>query len=132
MDAQCGSDPDHAEKMHGLPDEYLADAMPVAKKIAMALGVENYNILQNNGRIAHQVDLISVSCLQSQQAMCRKSIMSTSTLFQSPVTRKVWSLAGPLSQWRRRSCRNYPRKSTVNCNTIIHRLEWCCSYLEME
>ncbi|TFK97701.1 HIT-like protein [Pterulicium gracile] len=43
-----------AVKMHELPDEYLADAMPIAKKIAIALGVENYNILQNNGRIAHQ------------------------------------------------------------------------------
>ena len=38
-----------------LPDEYLADAMPIAKKIALAQGAENYNILQNNGRIAHQV-----------------------------------------------------------------------------
>lgn len=28
--------------------------MPVAKKIAQALGAENYNILQNNGRLAHQ------------------------------------------------------------------------------
>ncbi|KAI5827083.1 HIT-like protein [Schizophyllum commune Tattone D] len=45
----------HAAKLHELPDEYLADAMPVAKKIAVALGAENYNILQNNGRIAHQV-----------------------------------------------------------------------------
>ncbi|KAJ1719432.1 Adenosine 5'-monophosphoramidase [Coemansia erecta] len=44
----------HAEKMHELPDEYLAEAMPVAKKIAAALGSENYNILQNNGRLAHQ------------------------------------------------------------------------------
>jgi hypothetical protein len=37
---------DHAEKLHQLPDEYLADAMPIAKKIAVAQGVENYNILQ--------------------------------------------------------------------------------------
>ncbi|KAJ2889498.1 Adenosine 5'-monophosphoramidase [Coemansia aciculifera] len=44
----------HAEKMHQLPDEFLADSMPVAKKIATALGVDNYNILQNNGRLAHQ------------------------------------------------------------------------------
>ncbi|KAI9476903.1 Adenosine 5'-monophosphoramidase [Coemansia sp. RSA 989] len=44
----------HAEKMHQLPDEFLADAMPVAKKIAAALGAENYNILQNNGKLAHQ------------------------------------------------------------------------------
>ena len=38
--------PDHAEKMHELPDEYLADALPIAKKIAIAQDVENYNILQ--------------------------------------------------------------------------------------
>jgi len=46
----------HSEKMHELPDEYLADAMPVAKKIVQALQTDdlNYNILQNNGRIAHQ------------------------------------------------------------------------------
>jgi diadenosine tetraphosphate (Ap4A) HIT family hydrolase len=46
----------HCEKMHQLPDEYLADAMPVAKKIVEALQTDdlNYNILQNNGRIAHQ------------------------------------------------------------------------------
>ncbi|KAH7337310.1 hypothetical protein B0J17DRAFT_667073 [Rhizoctonia solani] len=29
--------------------------MPVAKKIAIATGATNYNILQNNGKIAHQV-----------------------------------------------------------------------------
>ncbi|KAG2127009.1 HIT-like domain-containing protein [Suillus cothurnatus] len=46
---------DHAAKLHELPDEYLADVMPIAKKIATAQGLENYNILQNNGRIAHQV-----------------------------------------------------------------------------
>ncbi|KAK7689953.1 Adenosine 5'-monophosphoramidase [Cerrena zonata] len=45
---------DHTVKMHELPDNYLADVLPVAKKIAVALGAENYNILQNNGRIAHQ------------------------------------------------------------------------------
>jgi len=45
---------DHAVKMHELPDEYLADAIPIAKKIALAQGLENYNILQNNGRLAHQ------------------------------------------------------------------------------
>ncbi|KIY52452.1 HIT-like protein [Fistulina hepatica ATCC 64428] len=44
----------HAVKLHDLPDEYLVEAMPIAKKIALALGVENYNVLQNNGRIAHQ------------------------------------------------------------------------------
>jgi len=29
--------------------------MPVAKKLASAVGCEDYNILQNNGAIAHQV-----------------------------------------------------------------------------
>ncbi|KAJ7205185.1 HIT-like domain-containing protein [Mycena pura] len=44
----------HAAKLHELPDEYLADAMPIAKRIALAQGAENYNVLQNNGRTAHQ------------------------------------------------------------------------------
>jgi hypothetical protein len=38
--------PDHAEKLHQLPDEYLTDILPIAKKIAVAQGAENYNILQ--------------------------------------------------------------------------------------
>lgn len=46
---------DHAEKIHELPDQYMTDILPLAKKIAIAQGLENYNILQNNGRIAHQV-----------------------------------------------------------------------------
>lgn len=50
----------HGEKLVDIPDEELAEAMPVAKKIAQALGAENYNILQNNGRLAHQeVDHVS-------------------------------------------------------------------------
>ncbi|PIA12827.1 HIT-like protein [Coemansia reversa NRRL 1564] len=44
----------HAEKLHQVPDSFLAEAMPVAKQVAAALNVENYNILQNNGRLAHQ------------------------------------------------------------------------------
>lgn len=49
----------HAEKAHEVPDEYLADIMPVARKVvnaSIAAGLtDNYNILQNNGAIAHQV-----------------------------------------------------------------------------
>ena len=30
-------------------------AQPVAKKVAQVSGAEDFNILQNNGRIAHQV-----------------------------------------------------------------------------
>jgi len=45
----------HVEKLHEIPDENLADILPVAKKIATALGCEQYNLLQNNGPLAHQV-----------------------------------------------------------------------------
>lgn len=52
----------HGAKLHNLPDEYLADLLPVAKRLAIALNLnidspqgDGYNILQNNGRIAHQV-----------------------------------------------------------------------------
>lgn len=37
-----------------MPDEYLADLLLVAKKVAKAQDVKDYNVLQNNGRIAHQ------------------------------------------------------------------------------
>jgi hypothetical protein len=40
---------EHAVKMHELSDESLVDLLPVAKKVALAVGSENYNILQNNG-----------------------------------------------------------------------------------
>lgn len=52
---------EHGAKLHNLSDESLADLLPVAKKVAKLLEVTNdgpegvgYNILQNNGRIAHQ------------------------------------------------------------------------------
>lgn len=49
----------HAAKVHEVPDAYLDEILPVAKKIAQAsisvTGVTEYNILQNNGREAHQV-----------------------------------------------------------------------------
>ncbi|PLW11628.1 hypothetical protein PCASD_23057 [Puccinia coronata f. sp. avenae] len=45
----------HGAKLHQLPDFALHDILPVAKKIAIELGLTDYNILQNNGRIAHQL-----------------------------------------------------------------------------
>lgn len=53
--------------MHELPDDSLADILPVAKKVAIATGATEYNVLQNNGRLAHQVRvrgiyLISAGC----------------------------------------------------------------------
>ncbi|KAI9094116.1 adenosine 5'-monophosphoramidase [Phlyctochytrium arcticum] len=46
---------EHAQFAHELSDKSLADILPVAKRVAKALNVPNYNILQNNGRLAHQV-----------------------------------------------------------------------------
>jgi diadenosine tetraphosphate (Ap4A) HIT family hydrolase len=40
---------EHAVKFHELSDESLADILPVAKKVALALGIKDYNLLQNNG-----------------------------------------------------------------------------------
>lgn len=52
----------HGAKLHNIPDEYLADLLPVVKKLTKVLNLdenntpegEGYNVLQNNGRIAHQ------------------------------------------------------------------------------
>jgi diadenosine tetraphosphate (Ap4A) HIT family hydrolase len=45
----------HGAKLHDIPDDQLSEVLSVTKKIAIAQGVQDYNILQNNGRIAHQV-----------------------------------------------------------------------------
>ena len=45
----------HCEKLHELPAEDMADIGPQLVKVAKALGVSDYNILQNNGSAAHQV-----------------------------------------------------------------------------
>ncbi|RVX75348.1 Hit family protein 1 [Exophiala mesophila] len=44
----------HGVKLTDIPDDSLVEILSVAKKIAKASGAENYNILQNNGRLAHQ------------------------------------------------------------------------------
>lgn len=52
----------HAARMHRLPDEYLADLLPLAKRLTSLLEIDahdsldgpGYNLLQNNGSIAHQ------------------------------------------------------------------------------
>ncbi|KAI8099534.1 HIT-like domain-containing protein [Halteromyces radiatus] len=45
----------HSEFFHEVPEDYLADLLPLAKKVALAHGFEQYNLLQNNGPMAHQV-----------------------------------------------------------------------------
>ncbi|KAF8817613.1 HIT-like protein [Phlegmacium glaucopus] len=44
----------HAKTIIDLPDEYLRDIGPVLKKVAQATGVEEFNVLQNNGKLAFQ------------------------------------------------------------------------------
>jgi len=44
----------HAVTIADLPDEYLRDIMPIAKKVALSTGVKDFNILQNNGKLAFQ------------------------------------------------------------------------------
>ncbi|SDA01415.1 BZ3500_MvSof-1268-A1-R1_Chr10-1g02643 [Microbotryum saponariae] len=44
----------HGAKLHDIPDEDLTTLLPLVKKIAIAVGSEDYNVLQNNGRNAHQ------------------------------------------------------------------------------
>ena len=45
----------HAAKLTDVPDSELEAILPVAKKVATAIGCKDYNVLQNNGRIAHQL-----------------------------------------------------------------------------
>jgi len=44
----------HGAKLADIPDDQLSEILPVLKKIVNATGAENYNILQNNGTLAHQ------------------------------------------------------------------------------
>lgn len=52
----------HGAKLHNIPDEHLADLLPMIKKLTKVLHLDEsntpegsgYNVLQNNGRIAHQ------------------------------------------------------------------------------
>eukprot|EP01101_Sappina_pedata_P008246 TRINITY_DN4527_c0_g1_i1.p2 TRINITY_DN4527_c0_g1~~TRINITY_DN4527_c0_g1_i1.p2 ORF type:complete len:139 (+),score=69.89 TRINITY_DN4527_c0_g1_i1:19-435(+) len=45
----------HAAKLHEIPPEEMSEIGPALTKVARAIGAPNYNILQNNGAIAHQV-----------------------------------------------------------------------------
>ncbi|KAJ4319391.1 Adenosine 5'-monophosphoramidase [Fusarium piperis] len=44
----------HGAKLADIPDDHLAEILPTLKKIVNATGATDYNILQNNGRVAHQ------------------------------------------------------------------------------
>ncbi|EQK99029.1 HIT family protein 1 [Ophiocordyceps sinensis CO18] len=44
----------HGAKLTDIPDEGLSEILPIIKKLVHATGASDYNILQNNGTIAHQ------------------------------------------------------------------------------
>ncbi|EEY21319.1 hit family protein [Verticillium alfalfae VaMs.102] len=45
----------HGAKLTDIPDDHLMEILPVVKKLVNATGAVDYNILQNNGRAAHQM-----------------------------------------------------------------------------
>lgn len=45
----------HGAKLTDIPDSSLEELLPVAARLARASGAVDYNILQNNGRAAHQL-----------------------------------------------------------------------------
>ncbi|EJP60847.1 Hit family protein 1 [Beauveria bassiana D1-5] len=44
----------HGAKLADIPDDQLTEILPTLKKLVSATGATDYNILQNNGTIAHQ------------------------------------------------------------------------------
>ena len=44
----------HVEKMHEVDDVVLSEIVKTIKKVARAMNLENYNVLQNNGAMAFQ------------------------------------------------------------------------------
>ncbi|EJT48278.1 hydrolase [Trichosporon asahii var. asahii CBS 2479] len=67
---------DHAAKLTDLPDDQMGDILPMAKKLAQASGAENYNILQNNGRIAHQeVDHVHFHMIPKPEASDKSGLV---------------------------------------------------------
>ncbi|ODA77112.1 hypothetical protein RJ55_07630 [Drechmeria coniospora] len=44
----------HGAKLADIPDEQLTEILPTLKKLVAATGATEYNILQNNGIMAHQ------------------------------------------------------------------------------
>ena len=43
---QADSDADHGAKLHDIPDADLVELLPIVKKIAVAVGTVDYNVLQ--------------------------------------------------------------------------------------
>jgi diadenosine tetraphosphate (Ap4A) HIT family hydrolase len=44
----------HGAKLTDIPDDHLTEVLPTLKKLAAATGASDWNLLQNNGALAHQ------------------------------------------------------------------------------
>ncbi|MFV2015199.1 MAG: HIT domain-containing protein [Candidatus Heimdallarchaeota archaeon] len=44
----------HTEKMHQVEDQVLSEIIQTIKRVAKAMNLDNYNVLQNNGDLAFQ------------------------------------------------------------------------------
>lgn len=72
----------HGAKLTDIPDEHLQELLPIAKKLAKASGAEQYNILQNNGRLAHQ-QVDHVHCMYSWLVIACSSLSLTILTFST-------------------------------------------------
>lgn len=77
---------DHAQKFHELPDSAMADLLPVAKKVALAIGAENYNILQ--------VSLGGISTLISDKNIQVKQTNRPLTIESCPLEQRPYCPPG--------------------------------------
>lgn len=44
----------HVASFHEMSPAELSEILPIVRKLVLALEVENYNVIQNNGKLAHQ------------------------------------------------------------------------------
>ncbi|MBW0469770.1 hypothetical protein O181_009485 [Austropuccinia psidii MF-1] len=87
----------HGAKLHEIPDNYLSDILKVSKNIAIELGLKDYNLLQNNGRIAHQeIDHVHFHVIPKPTASDSEGLV-IGWPCQKP---DMESLVAKLSSWR--------------------------------
>ena len=98
--------------------------MPVAKRIALAQGLENYNILQNNGRIAHQVSTLFFQYSESYLPDCKPRLsttfISTSSLNHQNLIKKVWWSDGRRKKRPRMNSPSCMKNCRVSCRQLRH------------
>lgn len=95
----------------------------MAKKIAAAQGVKDFNILQNNGRLAHQV-LSTFSELECNPWLnqCNRKLTTSISMLSQSLTRPKGSVSnGQRRSPRKKSWRKYSKISKVACKSFVRR-----------